>query len=119
MNHSFILILCLYELDPCDDEHQYDYAFAEENDMSNRRRQNQNAGLQGAGQTRVVQTVMNPYYAGDDTEMETNCQAKVAEGLENTGYEGDGDENGSGSEPQPGPSNVVTVKVAENPYYQA
>ena len=66
-----------------------------------------------------MQTVNNPYYGVDDTEMEGGGQGKVVEGMENTSYEGDGNEIELDSQPQPGPSNLVTVKVAENPYYEA
>ena len=48
--------------------------------------------MKGNRQTGVLQTVENPYYGADDTEMETLVQDKVEQGVENTGYEGDGTE---------------------------
>ena len=85
--------------------------------MSNRRRQNQQVGVQGNCQDRVWQTVSNPYYGFDDTQMGTNGQGRVVQGAENAGYDGDCGKNEAGSDPHPGSSNIVNIKVAENPYY--
>ena len=59
----------------------------------------------------------NPYYGVDDNEVETNGKDKVMQGMKNTGYEGDRVKDGSDSDHCPASSNMVTVKVAENPYY--
>ena len=85
--------------------------------MSQRRRQNQQVRVQGNCQDRVLQAVSNPYYGVDDTQMGANGQDRVVKGTENTGYEGDCGKNETDSQPHPGSSNIVNVKVAENPYY--
>ena len=74
--------------------------------------------MKGNDQGRVLETVENPYYGVDDTEMETNGQDNAEPGAENNGYEGDNTENKSDSDRHPVPSNIVNIKVDENPYYQ-
>ena len=49
--------------------------------------------------------------------MLQNDQELVLETIDNPYYGGDDSENASGSESQPGASNVVNVKVTQNPYY--
>ncbi len=78
---------------PHDDEHQYDYAYTEENGLSNRRRESQERQLSSNEQEVRLETIQNPY------------------------YEGGNNKNLSGSEDQPGTSSVVHVKVTHNPYY--
>ena len=85
--------------------------------MSDRRRQNQQVREQGNCQDRVLKTVNKPYYGVDDTKMGTNGQAKVVQGTENAGYDDACSKNGADRETHPGSSNIVNVKVAENPYY--
>ena len=73
-----------------DDDHQYDYANAQVNDLSSRRRANQDLQAQKNCQSRTLQTVQNPYYGVDDTEIDNS---------------------------QLGSDDFSTIKVTENPYY--
>ena len=68
-------------------EHHYDYADVGGSDLSDRRRANQEA------QRQIIKAVENPYYGGDDIENE------------------------SGGTGHLGASNVVNIKVTDNPYY--
>ena len=101
---------------PSADEHQYDYAYAEENDLSNRRRPNQQAQMSGQGQRMILKAVQNPYYSIGGVKMEVSGQHNVIQGTENTGYECEGGTNETESERPAEPSNMMTTEVAENPY---
>ena len=80
--------------EPYGEDHQYDYAYAEENDLSNRRRTDREQHLQENDNEIVLETVDNPYYGVDDSQ------------------------HAPGNEGHPEASNVVNVKVIENPYYE-
>ena len=114
--HLINAYVYLYYSEAYEDEHPYDYANFEEDDLTKRRRRNQEARTQGNSENIVLEAIQNPYYGVQNTakELQTNNHVQNIKVTQNPYY----GVQTTGLELQTNNHQIQNVKVTQNPYYE-